>query len=155
MNRLYGFEIIFYGLTVILVLVVVVVVVTSPGTAVPARPIAVVVASLSVTLHGRVFAHQAPDGENRLGGSAAAGTGTAAPAAVSVVVGVASGARTGPRAQVHDYGGTVVTSFRSDHHGGGGDDAADGIYRDGSSIPDEKDHRVVGVGIAKKRFPRL
>jgi len=52
---------------------------------------------------------------------------------VAAVVGVASAARTGPRAQIHDYGGAMVSSLRSNHcvdgASGAGPDGADDIYR--------------------------
>lgn len=77
-----------------------------------------------------VLADQTPDGKHRLGWSAA----TAAPASVvAAVVGVASAARTGPRAQIHDYGGAMVSCLRSNHRvdgaSGAGPDGADDIYR--------------------------
>lgn len=77
-----------------------------------------------------ILADQTPDGKHRLCRSAA----TAAPATVvAAVVGVASAAGTGPRAQIHDYGGAMVTGLRSNHcvdgTSGAGPDCVDDIYR--------------------------
>lgn len=56
--------------------------------------IVVVVVSVSTAMLNGVLADQAPNGKHRFGGPA---TGTAAPATVAAVVGVASAAGTGPR----------------------------------------------------------
>jgi len=51
---------------------------------------------------------------------------------VTAVVGIASTSGTGPRAQIHDYGGAMVTGLRSNHRVDGADgmgsDGADDIY---------------------------
>jgi len=91
-----------------------------------------------------ILADQTPDGKHRLGRSAA----TAAPATVvAAVVGIASAAGTGPRAQIHDYGDAMVTGLRSNHRvdgaSGAGPDGADDIYR-GRDADTRKPHaRVV------------
>jgi len=96
-----------------------------------ASVVVVVTAAVYVTtVANGILADQTPDGKHRLGRSAA----TAAPATVvSTVVGVASAAGTGPRAQIHDYGDAMVTGLRSNHRvdgaSGAGPDGTDDIYR--------------------------
>jgi hypothetical protein len=76
-----------------------------------------------------VLAYQTPDGKHRLGRSTAA---AATATVIAAVVGIASTAGTGPRAQIHDYGGAMVTGLRSNHRVDGADgvdpDGADDIY---------------------------
>lgn len=84
--------------------------------------------SVAMAANG-VLADQTPDGKHRLGRSTTAAT----PATVvTAVVGIASTAGTGPRAQIHDYGGAMVTGLRSNHRVDGADgmgsDGADDIY---------------------------
>lgn len=104
--------------------VVVVLVTVIPGVSKPMVPVVgMFVVFVPVAMDGgAVLADQTPDGEHRLCRSACA----AAPPAVAAVIRVTSSAAagTGSRTQIHDYGGAMVTGFRSDH----GD--TDDIYRE-------------------------
>jgi len=95
------------------------------------------------TVANGILADQTPDRKHRLGRSAT----TVAPASVvAAVVGVASAAGTGPRAQIHDYGHAMVTGLRSNHRvdgaSGTGLDGADDIYR-GRDADTKKPHASV------------
>lgn len=96
---------------------------------------------LIATSANGILADQTPDGKHRLGRSAS----TVAPATVvAAVVGVASAAGTGPRAQIHDYGDAMVTGLRSNHRvdgaSGACSDGADDIYLDANT---KKPHACV------------